>query len=191
MLRCLLSQYLDGDPQRITFQYNPYGKPQLTPQKTTTSHKMSFNLSHSRDYALIVVSHHDWLGVDIEYQHPLEYVGRLVTRFFSKEEARAFFQEPSSLQLSAFYRLWTKKEAWLKAIGKGLSQPLHTFTLNHSMSYEEKWLPIHEKNHSVLQWQLHQFNPVPDYYAAVVWEGHPAPLSFLMPDPNNFVFTAN
>lgn len=121
-LRRILGRYLDAAPRAITFDAGPYGKPVLIPEATPPTH---FNLSHSAGMAGLAVSRDGPLGFDIEVRGaaPLEVANDV----FSEAELDALWRCSPSDRTAAFYRGWTRKEAFIKAIGFGLSHPLKSF----------------------------------------------------------------
>lgn len=132
ILRDILSRYCDCDPINIEFEYNTKGKPFLSKEQSHLN--IHFNLSHSNDLALYAISKMENVGIDIEYTkrniHPLE----IAERFFSKDEILLLSHLPIAEQLNGFYKIWTRKEAYVKAIGEGITHPLDQFSvdlLNH------------------------------------------------------------
>lgn len=112
-LRCVLAAYLGCFAKEIVFDYNPSGKPFIE------GNPYSFNLSHSKDLALIGISTVEAIGIDLEYLKPLSTMTAIVRRFFSDSEKEQFLSLPDKEGLLFFYQAWTKKEALAKA--KGLS----------------------------------------------------------------------
>lgn len=119
ILRQILSCYLQTQPKTIQFAYTKHGKPYLI--QAEPKHHLGFNLSHSQQTALIAVIRDREVGVDLEYIRPVELL-ELADRFFSAREAQWLRSIPAAQQQPAFFQLWTAKEAYLKAIGTGLSQ---------------------------------------------------------------------
>jgi 4'-phosphopantetheinyl transferase len=116
-LRSILSRYLDIDPAQVEFEFGDYGKP-FVPQS-----QLEFNLSHAHNLGVCAVCLSSPVGIDIEYVRPIE-AEQLVDRFFSDIEKVSFQRLPESERLSGFFSAWTQKEAYLKAIGTGLSLSL-------------------------------------------------------------------
>jgi 4'-phosphopantetheinyl transferase len=126
MLRLLLSFYLPFVPREIDFEYNQYGKPAL---KKIFHSEIQFNVSHSHGLALVAVSAKDPLGIDLEWMRP-ELAGlKIARRFFAPAEVAALEQLPEAHQKEGFFNCWTRKEAFIKAKGKGLSIPLNQFAV--------------------------------------------------------------
>ncbi|MBP0029380.1 4'-phosphopantetheinyl transferase family protein [Roseofilum sp. Guam] len=117
ILRYLLAQYLNCHPSGIEFNYSQRGKPDLALPKSD----LKFNISHSQNYALYGFSPNSSIGVDIEAIRPLNDLDSLARRFFLPSEYRHIQNTPISEQPYTFFRYWTYKEAYLKAIGEGLA----------------------------------------------------------------------
>jgi 4'-phosphopantetheinyl transferase len=116
-LRRILAYYLRIDPALIRFREGPHGKLYLN----SSLQQLQFNVSHSRDLALYAVTVGQEVGIDIEWMNPEVEIQPLVSRFFTPQEQQAFAALPTDQQLTAFYHLWTRKEAYLKAQGWGLA----------------------------------------------------------------------
>lgn len=124
MLRLVLAPYVDRPPSALTFTARPFGKPELDDARG-----LSFSLSHSGDGVAIAVAQGVAVGIDIEERRGMEDRDALVARFFSAEEAAAYGRAAPAEREDAFFRLWTRKEAFVKGIGLGLSRPLDSFTV--------------------------------------------------------------
>lgn len=136
-LRQILAGYLDRDPQSLTFDYGPSGKPSLVGDKVPV-----FNLSHSGNWGLCAVAKEGEVGVDIEtLNHDLDYA-KLAERFFSKAENEWLQQRPPHRRRRVFYRIWTRKEAWLKGKGGGFSdhdQDIGSVHLSGCCTHDGGW----------------------------------------------------
>jgi 4'-phosphopantetheinyl transferase len=148
-LRQLLAGYLDRDPQSLTFAYGPSGKPSLVGDKVPV-----FNLSHSGNWGLCAVAKEGEVGVDIETLNPELDYAKLAERFFSKAENEWLQQCPPHRRRRLFYRIWTRKEAWLKGKGSGFSDPDQDIGFVHlAGSYTSDgawWLKSFTLNHDCL-----------------------------------------
>lgn len=113
-LRVLLGIYLQKEPQVIEFEYGDHGKPYLSDQT------IEFNLTHSGDHGLIAIADRMPLGIDLECWHQLKNREQLVRRYFSDVETEAWAALNESDKERVFFRLWTCKEAFMKATGRGL-----------------------------------------------------------------------
>lgn len=120
-LRRLLGSLLDVAPQAVRFRYGRWGKPGLDGQLAGA---LRFNVAHTGDLAVVVVSPSRRVGVDIEAVRPLSDVAALAASVFSPAERERILATTGRARLMAFYRQWTLKEAWLKAVGTGLREKL-------------------------------------------------------------------
>nr|VFJ94155.1 MAG: phosphopantetheine--protein transferase domain-containing protein [Candidatus Kentron sp. LFY] len=142
VLRALLAGYLHESPARIDFEYNRYGKPFLKGRKPILrgdspdcvetddidNAGIEFNLSHSEGMALYAFSLNRKVGIDVEWmQRKVDDSERIVERFFSPREVQVLSGVPEHVRKEAFLGCWTRKEAYIKARGKGLSIPLNEF----------------------------------------------------------------
>lgn len=123
LLRLLLGQITAISPRALEFQRTAHGKPYLEGGP-------SFNLSHSGSRLLIGVAQAGRVGVDIEVHRELTDLDRLTERTFSTPEARAILGRPPEERPPAFFRVWTRKEALIKAVGLGLGMPLRAFSVS-------------------------------------------------------------
>ncbi|MFD2201715.1 4'-phosphopantetheinyl transferase family protein [Shivajiella indica] len=121
-LRQILGIYLQQEPALIKFEYSEFGKPLL--KSDSNSSGICFNISHSENLALIAISEDVSLGVDIERIRYDMDINQVMARFFTKEEIRIIESLDSEKRNEKFFQLWTRKEAFLKATGKGLSLPM-------------------------------------------------------------------
>lgn len=125
-LRCVLADRLGVAPRALRLGTEPTGRPVLTEPAGTG---LDFNLSHSEDIALIGLVDGARIGVDVEAHRPLPDSLRIARSYFAPDEAGALEVQPSDLREAAFFGLWTRKEAVVKALGAGLSQPLASFSV--------------------------------------------------------------
>src|SRR5207245_10576434 len=125
MLHDLLGRYLQIQPDRISYVYNAFGKPDLSPE---FDGRLKFNLSHSAGLALIAFAGDSNIGIDIEYIRAQSDYAEIVRGFFSAAEVDQLSVLPNHLYAEAFIGCWTKKEAYLKARGDGLAIPLNSFS---------------------------------------------------------------
>ena len=127
VLRQLLANYLGIAPRALAFTAGPRGKPALGPD--WQQKRIEFNVSHAADYALLALGLGNRLGVDIEsVERQVDYRA-LANRFFSAPEQAAFKKLPAGAACAAFYRVWSRKEAFLKATGQGLAGGLSGFSV--------------------------------------------------------------
>ena len=127
-LRTLLGGYLKATPREVAFQYSDKGKPGLTSHRR--SHAIAFNVSHSGDFALLGFTRSCEIGVDIEKIRDDFDSAAIARRFFSAHEQEQLSRLRADQQHHAFFRCWTRKEAFIKALGEGLSHPLDQFDVS-------------------------------------------------------------
>ena len=120
ILRRLLGDYLSIAPHRLNFAYEARGKPLLTDENTT----IEFNISHSQEYALFGFTRQHLIGVDLEYQRAMPDCLKIAQRFFLPQEFAMLKDAAENERTKLFFQLWTAKEAYLKALGTGLSGSL-------------------------------------------------------------------
>lgn len=166
-LRDILSRYLNLPADRLTFSTNPHGKPALTDPDHVW---LQFNLSHSGDLALIAIARDHPVGIDVEKMIPPEDFPRLVEQFFSANENAAFRALPESKRAAAFFAGWTRKEAYVKALGTGVSLPLDQFDVMMDPDAPARLLADRRHPHHAETWSLHTFTPAPAYIAALAIE---------------------
>jgi 4'-phosphopantetheinyl transferase len=149
-------------PDQIQYQYSAMGKPSLI-----GSSGVYFNLAHSHEIALAAIAAHEEIGVDVEYIRPIEEIDQLARTCFSPREYLEFTQTPASASRRAFFNGWTRKEAYIKAIGAGLSYPLDQFDVSLLPWQSPKLTSIAGHPDEVDQWMLQDI-PLGDDYAACV-----------------------
>ncbi|HWE03445.1 MAG TPA: 4'-phosphopantetheinyl transferase superfamily protein [Tepidisphaeraceae bacterium] len=164
-LRRLLGQYAGDAPERLTFEYGPHGKPALA--GATARKSIAFNVSHARDSALLAFTPASQVGVDIESSLTRLDFQNLADRFMSQGEAAHIRGAVDSAR--AFYACWTRKEAWMKAIGCGLSDPLSRFDTSSTLGHMTGAVACDDFPRSV--WTLHELAPEPHLLACVAVEG--------------------
>lgn len=165
MLRILLASYLGASPAELLFAYSAHGKPSLA----TLPGSVEFNLSHSNRNLLIAISQRRKIGVDIEFVRCELDVQEIAGRFFSREETRALMQLPTSLRYDAFFSCWTRKEAFVKARGEGLSWPLNSFDVSVMPDEDEVALVTRPDHSEAERWSLRSLNCFSGYRAAVAF----------------------
>lgn len=163
-LRQILGDYLDLEPDVITFSYNEYGKPFLE------NGNPKFNLSHSEDMALIAITSSRDVGIDIEFIDNKLDIVTTAKGIFSQSDFRMLEKLPPSQRTRAFFRAWTLKEAWLKGLGKGFSEYSHHLPNSALMEDAEMLITLNDGG-SDRVWSLSSLSIHPDYSAAVAVEG--------------------
>lgn len=170
LLRVILSRYLDVEPGQVRLCYSNHGKPSLAPRCARP--KLKFNLSHSDGLALFVVTSGREVGIDLERVRPVPEADQIAERFFSARENAVLCSLPARLKDEAFFTCWTRKEAFIKASGKGLSLPLDRFDVSLEPGEPAMLLSVRDKPHESHRWSLRQLIPAPGYVAALAVQGH-------------------
>jgi len=160
-LRHVLARYLQQPPQTLTFQYTHYGKPYLP------GSSVYFNLSHSQQWALCAISLEEKIGIDIEEINQEKDVEKIAVRFFSDYENQLLHETPADKKHEAFFRIWTCKEAFIKAVGEGLSFPLKEFDV-HIDEHSARLISIYQDEKEAQQWSCVVLDPTENYAATVV-----------------------
>jgi 4'-phosphopantetheinyl transferase len=168
-LRNILAGYLEVDPAQLEFREGPHGKPQLV--LTARSESLNFNLSHSHEHALIAVTFERQIGVDIEFIKRDFHWQEVAERFFAPGEIARLRALPEEKQQRAFFTCWTRKEAYIKAKGGGLSIPLKDFEVSLSPGEPASLMSCISDPKEVQRWQLAEIETSSDYAAAVAVEG--------------------
>jgi 4'-phosphopantetheinyl transferase len=168
ILRTILGRYLGLPPQQVCFSYNAHGKPELAVSQAAG---LQFNLAHSGDLVLVALAHARPVGIDLERHHPVEAVGRLVDRYFAPAERAAFRQLPPEQWLPAFFAGWTRKEAYLKARGEGLTLPLNEFEVTLTPGEAPALLADRHSLPNSAPWVLVEVEAGPGYTAALAVPG--------------------
>jgi len=169
-LRILLGQYLGLPPRHLEFVFGPHGKPELA--NPGVRPPLHFNLSHSQDLALLAVSTVGPIGVDVEHLRPVPEARQLVTRFFSSREDREFSRLPEQEQPRAFFSLWTRKEALLKAIGEGIAHSLKLVEVTFRPEEPVRFLAL-PGGRVPEEWSLKHLEPGDGFVGALVVHGQP------------------
>jgi 4'-phosphopantetheinyl transferase len=161
LLRKILSRYLRIPAHQIRLQYNQYGKPILC------GSSLRFNLSCSRDLMLIAIAENVDVGIDVEYiNHDSAYQG-IAGKFFSKKEVDSLARLPAVDRVLGFFLCWTRKEAFIKAKGEGLTYPLHQFEVSVDPNDPPQLLYTALDPQEAQHWKLINLNPA-EHYAATV-----------------------
>lgn len=168
ILRKLLGRYVNCKPQAIEFTYGSHGKPMLANDPT-----IQFNVSHSQNVALYAFSNQYEVGIDIEAKDKLRKVEAIAQRFFSTQESAVIKNLSGDSKAEAFFNGWTRKEAFLKALGKGLSYPLKQVEVTMDPKEPAKFLALDDPDLKIDDWSLYDLKPLPEFAAALVVKGTP------------------
>jgi 4'-phosphopantetheinyl transferase len=159
LLRIILGAYVKVPPHRIRFAYSPNGKPALP------GDAVHFNASHSEERAVFAIAADTPIGVDLERVRPLPDLDQIADRFFSAPESAALAALAPSHRTEAFFRCWTRKEAFVKALGDGLSYPLDRFAV--SLAEAAAVDSVEGDSAKARQWSMYSLSPAEGYVAAV------------------------
>jgi 4'-phosphopantetheinyl transferase len=163
VLRSLLSGYCRQHASQLRFSCGKNGKPALADE----TNDLRFNLSHSGDVILCAVTRQEEVGVDVECIGTGLASGDIARQFFAGEEVQALFELPPDLQLTGFFRCWTRKEAFIKARGEGLSLALKSFAVSLRPEEQARFLRIDGDQRAPAEWTLRDID-VPSGYAAAI-----------------------
>jgi len=166
--RLLLAHCLGESPQRLQFVYNPFGKPALAPGHVRP---LQFNVSHSGEWVLIALSVNRPLGVDVERKREEMATEAIAERFFSPAECSALSALPSAVRCAAFFACWTRKEAYLKARGDGLSLPLDQFDVAFVPGAKPRLIATRHDPIEAQRWTLSELQVGCNHAAALAVEG--------------------
>ena len=163
-LRELLGHDLGVAPEAVRLAEDGHGKPVLLDDP-----ELRFNLSHSNGRALIATARGGAIGCDIEWRNPELACPKVARRLFAPAEYEALIALPPEQWVAGFYNCWTRKEAYVKALGLGLSYPLHAFTVSVAPGKPARFTS------EETGWTLSSFEPAPGYQAALVTWAGPSP----------------
>lgn len=170
VLRTLLGSYLGLLPHLLTFCYGPYGKPALV--HTHGKRDVRFNLAHSHGHVVIGVTSHREIGVDIEYIQALPNTEQIVEAYLSPRERDSLRALPGPERNVAFFTCWSRKEAYTKAIGMGLTMPLDCFAVSVAPNEPARLMDAVVDQRAISRWSLQDLPTIPQYTAALAVEGH-------------------
>jgi 4'-phosphopantetheinyl transferase len=176
ILRIILGRYLGVEPSDLSYGVGEFGKPHL--QDEINPIQLRFNLSHSHRVVVFAFSRVREIGVDLEYIHPLSNFRDIAAKFFAPNENKALSTLPDAQALLAFYHCWTRKEAYIKATGRGLQIPLDRFDVSLMPGEPARLVSVSGDPQEVNRWQLREFSPARGYVAAIAVEGFDGPRKF-------------
>jgi 4'-phosphopantetheinyl transferase len=168
-VRHILGRYLHRAPTEIRFRYEVSGKPELVAEQN--EQQLRFNVSHSSELALLAVTCERAVGVDVELVRDQPDCLELAKRYFSQREYQDLLTLSEEARQRAFFACWTRKEAFVKACGAGLSYPLSDFSVSVLPDVPARIEESRPDSHSALNWSLVSLEPGERYVGAVVFEG--------------------
>jgi 4'-phosphopantetheinyl transferase len=167
-LRLLLGRYLNCSPGQLHFTYSQYGRPQLDGSRV--AERVEFNISHSGDIIVLAFTRARRIGIDIERIRTDFSTAEIADRFFSFAEREALHTLPAEQRHDAFFTCWTRKEAFIKALGEGLSHPLEQFDVSLTPGSPPAVLATRPEAQEARRWSLWDINVPPGYAAALAAE---------------------
>jgi len=166
-LRTVLGRYLNVKAAALRFSYSGYGKPALNGEHKNS--RLRFNMSHSHGVALLALTEDKQIGVDVEFIRADFASEEIAQRFFSRVEVDCFNALSKEEQVAAFFRCWTRKEAYIKATGLGLSYPLDAFDV--TLAPGEQAALLRAEDDDATRWSLIDLFAGKDYAAALAVAG--------------------
>lgn len=166
ILRSLLGRYLEVTPRKIKIEYSDYGKPHFQNEKA-----INFNISHSKQMAVFAFSKYCNIGIDIEFINKKIEFDEIAKRFFSKNEVKTLNSLSDKDKVIGFYNCWTRKEAFIKAVGEGLSFPLDKFEVSLEPEKPAKIIKINCPQQDVSKWSIYAIKPEHNFVGSCVLEG--------------------
>jgi 4'-phosphopantetheinyl transferase len=170
-LKLLLGRYLDICPDVVQFRYSGNQKPAIAPE-----HRLKFNASHSGGLTVFAFTLDREIGIDVEHIRPVPDMAGIAKRFFCPEEAAELISLTGREQERAFFLGWTRKEAYVKALGSGLSEPLDSFRVTISPAAPAGFVHIAHDADAAKLWTLHDLALAPEYAGALAYADAPRPL---------------
>jgi 4'-phosphopantetheinyl transferase len=168
-MRQILGWYVGVAPQELTFSYSQNGKPELRAEFGKAG--LKFNLSHSCELALLAVTRGARVGIDVEFVDHKFPGEEIAERFFSVSEMKTLRSVPANQRADAFFCCWTRKEAYVKALGEGLSVPLHSFDVSFGPNAPAALMHVRTHPDEISRWSMYEINVPRGYRAALVVEG--------------------
>jgi 4'-phosphopantetheinyl transferase len=166
ILRAMIGKYLKINPAEISFLYNEFGKPRIA-----NSNPLHFNISHSQNMAVFAFTKRLNIGIDVEFVNPDVEVKEVAANFFSTNEVMNLLALPERQQTLGFFNCWTRKEAFIKAVGEGLSFPLNTFEVSLEPGKPAELLVTDWDPKAVSQWSMYSMAPGANFIGSLAIEG--------------------
>ena len=178
ILRSVLALYLQLPPEELRFAYSPYGKPSLETQGCGLN--LRFNVSHSHEEAIYAVALGREVGLDIEFIRDEFASLQLAEQFFSRREVMMLRTvTEGAAWRRAFFNCWTRKEAYIKARGEGLSYPLDGFAVSLVPGEPASLIQVENDPVECSRWSLYEVSAAPGYVGALAVAGRPARIAHL------------
>ena len=184
-LRVLLGAAAGCRAASIRFAYGESGKPSLAGGPAVSP--LHFSVSHSRDLAVIALSRHAALGVDVEALRPLPDAANIACRYFTAAEADTIATAPDAERLLTFFLCWTRKEAFAKALGDGLTLALDRYRVSCRPGEPARVLEIDGSAADAAQWSVYDLTPAPGFIGAAAMHAPARPLTLARLDVHDEV----
>jgi 4'-phosphopantetheinyl transferase len=165
-LRRLLGARVGERPESVDLVYGPHGKPELAPRLAHSD--LRFNLSHSDDLAVYAFSVGREIGIDVEAIRVVHDADRIAARFFSHREYETYGALAAPDRPLAFFNCWTRKEAFVKALGEGVYHRLDSFDVSLAPGEPARILRVESMGGEECGWRLESFSPAAGFVGAVV-----------------------
>ena len=176
-LRLLLARYTGCEPRQLKFRFGPKGKPSLA-----ANSRLHFNLSNSGEMSLYAFMFDCEIGVDVEELRGSKDLPALAARYFCEAEATQLLSLADEWAMQeAFYRCWTRKEAYIKAIGTGLYLPLDQFQVTLLSEDPPRFVHIGNSAKAADEWTLQHLDPAPGYVGALAYHNRARKVLFHKP----------
>jgi 4'-phosphopantetheinyl transferase len=173
-MRTVIADYLQVAPAELEFSYTSKGKPAFAAPSAIPLH---FNLAHSHELALLSVTRRAEVGVDVEKIRPFPNAEDIAERFFSAGEIAALKILPPTARDAAFFHLWTRKEAWLKATGDGIAESLSKFEVEFLPGERPGGLAIAGDPAAGKAWSIWPLRPADGFLGALAIQAWDVELS--------------
>jgi 4'-phosphopantetheinyl transferase len=167
ILRHLLARYLEIRPHEVVFRYSAHGKPSLDGSAAESGLRFNFSNAGGMGLAAFVLDRE--VGVDLEEIKPVTDFAGIAERFFSPAENRALLALSAEARDAAFFTCWTRKEAYIKAVGEGLSIPLDSFDVTLAPGDPPRLLATRAEPGGSVRWSLHELHPAPVSWVRSPW----------------------
>jgi 4'-phosphopantetheinyl transferase len=169
ILRTILGRYLSVEPSRLQFCCGKHGKPELA--GILDNGTVRFSFSRSNTVALYAFTRHHEVGIDVEEIRELDDSDQIAETFFSRSEKKTLFRLSEGEKKEAFFSCWTRKEAFLKAIGEGLYHPLDRFDVSLAPGEPARLISVGGDSIEASQWTIQDLKPAAGFAAAIAVKG--------------------
>lgn len=166
-LRAVLAGYVQCEPRQIQFTYEAWGKPALA----GVDPRFQFNLAHSEEMAVCVVTRDRRVGIDVEKIRKMDDLEQIARRYFSKKEQADLLRLGEADRHLGFFNCWTRKEAYLKATGEGVTAGLDQFQVTLIPGDRPALVNRDGMPEESARWEFHDLKPAPGYASALTIEG--------------------